>query len=89
MFIHIGGDVMISTEELIGIFDFQIGNSIYTQGFIEQANADQIIEIIDTGELKSIIVTEKKLYYSPISATTLKRRAISQEEQDNLVLNCY
>lgn len=77
MFIHLGGEKIIRDSELIAIFDAAIeSSSKYSKYFIEQAAKDLRIEKISDEEPKSIVVTADKVYYSPISAATLKKRAM-------------
>ncbi|MBP1994592.1 extracellular matrix regulator RemB [Paenibacillus eucommiae] len=76
MFIHLGSDKIIRTSELIAIFDMSIEKSSkISKQFIEQASKDKKTEIIGEEECKSLVVTCNKVYYSPISSTTLKKRA--------------
>jgi hypothetical protein len=76
MFIHLGSDKIIRASELIAIFDLSIEKSSkISKQFIKQANMDKRIEVIGEEECKSLVVTLNKVYYSPISSTTLKKRA--------------
>jgi hypothetical protein len=76
MFLHLGSDKIIRASELIAIFDLSIEKSSkISKQFIEQANKDKRIEVIGEEECKSLVVTRNKVYYSPISSTTLKKRA--------------
>jgi extracellular matrix regulatory protein B len=76
MFIHLGGDKIIRASELIAIFDLSIEKSSkISKQFIYQANKDKRTEVIGEEECKSLVVTRGKVYYSPISSTTLKKRA--------------
>lgn len=78
MFIHLGGEKIIRASELIGIFDLSVEkNSKITKQFTSQAVADKRVEMIGDEESKSLVVTIDKVYYSPISPTTLKKRANS------------
>jgi extracellular matrix regulatory protein B len=76
MFIHLGGEKIIRAAELIAIFDLSIEKSSkISKQFIQQANKEKKIEVIGEEECKSLVVTKNKVYYSPISSTTLKKRA--------------
>jgi hypothetical protein len=76
MFIHLGGDKIIRASELIAIFDLSIEKSSkISKQFIQQANKDKRTEFIGEEECKSLVVTRNKVFYSPISSTTLKKRA--------------
>ncbi|MFD0698480.1 extracellular matrix regulator RemB [Paenibacillus sp. GCM10027628] len=76
MFIHLGGEKIIRASELIAIFDISIEKSSkISKQFIQQATKDKKIEQIGEEECKSLVVTQNKVYYSPISSATLKKRA--------------
>lgn len=76
MFIHLGGEKIIRASELIAIFDISIEKSSkISKQFIQQAVKDKKTEKIGDEECKSLVVTKGKVYYSPISSTTLKKRA--------------
>ncbi|MGG1518962.1 extracellular matrix/biofilm biosynthesis regulator RemA family protein [Paenibacillus oryzisoli] len=76
MFIHLGGEKIIRASELIAIFDISIEKSSkISKQFIQQAVKDKRTELIGEEDPKSLVVTKSKVYYSPISSTTLKKRA--------------
>ncbi|GKS14476.1 extracellular matrix regulator RemB [Paenibacillus chitinolyticus] len=76
MFIHLGGEKIIRSSELIAIFDLSIEKSSkISKQFIAEATRSKKIEIIGEEECKSLVVTQGKVYYSPISSMTLKKRA--------------
>ena len=86
MFIHLGGDKIIRSSELVAIFDISIEKmSKTTKSFIQHAQKERNVETIGEEESKSVVVTKTKIYYSPISSATLKRRAdefhMSETEQ--------
>ena len=79
MFLHIGVDVAIFIKDIIGIFDLDsttISNS--TKEFLKVSEEEGFIESICDDLPKSFIVTQKgtmtKIYLSPISVATLKKR---------------
>lgn len=76
MFIHLGGEKIIRAAELIAIFDVSIETSSkISKAFVNHASKEKQTEWIGEEEPKSLVVTEDKVYYSPISSTTLKKRA--------------
>jgi extracellular matrix regulatory protein B len=75
LFIHLGGEKMIRSSELIAIFDLSIETSKISKAFVATATKEHRIEVIGEEESKSLIVTLNKVYYSPISTSTLKKRA--------------
>ncbi|MGD8190573.1 extracellular matrix regulator RemB [Brevibacillus ginsengisoli] len=76
MFIHIGGDTVVSTKEVITIIDHQsVKASKITRKFIQDELKNKILVEDDMEETKSYVITKDAIYCSPISSLTLKRRA--------------
>jgi hypothetical protein len=76
MFIHLGGEKIIRAAELIAIFDLSMEKtSKISKQFISHAEKEKKIEMIGEEDSKSLVVTKNKVYYSPISSSTLKKRA--------------
>lgn len=73
VYIYLGGDKVIRSRELIAIFDMVSDKSAIQTLVPSEGSLD--IERIGTEAAKSLVVTEAKAYYSPISSSTLKRRA--------------
>lgn len=78
MYIHLGGEKVISSKELVAIFDISIEKSskISKQFMANMLDSKQMVQISEE-EAKSIVVTEHTVYYSPISSATLKKRCNS------------
>lgn len=84
MFIHLGGDVVVSKDEVITILNNQLmkKNEINKE-FMELAEEDGFLSLItERANAKSLIITSKRVYMSPISSMTLKKR--SDEPLSNL-----
>lgn len=81
MFIHIGGDKVVLTKDVIMILDKSALNAKDTSDFIQVAREEGFISDDDmpldkTGkDQKSAIVLDRKILYSPISSVTLSKRA--------------
>lgn len=76
MYIHLGGEKIIRTSQLVAIFDISIEQSSkLSRQFVVHAQKNKEVEAIGEEDHKSIVVTENKVYYSPISTSTLKKRA--------------
>jgi extracellular matrix regulatory protein B len=83
MFIHLGGDVMVPSKEVIAIFDIKMKySSESTKEFLDVADEEGFVVTIDPNESKSFVLTTKNVYYSPISSLTLKKRAGFLDELD-------
>lgn len=78
MFLHLGGEVTIPQKEIIGIFDFEVARrSPASKEFLDLARADKLVmQITGLENTKSFIITENKIFFSPISSTTLQKRAV-------------
>jgi hypothetical protein len=76
MFLHLGDDVLTQLDKIIIIINSEnpIGVS-NNSDFLEKASAEGLVKNIDDANNKAIIVTDHKVYWSPISAHTLKKRA--------------
>ncbi len=79
LYLHLGGDTVVTGKEIVGIFDIDITTvSKRTRNFLAQAQQrDEVVNV--TQELpKSFVLcanNEKNtLYISQISPTTLKKR---------------
>ncbi|QDH21268.1 extracellular matrix regulator RemB [Saccharibacillus brassicae] len=76
MYIHLGGEKIIRSSELIAIFDVSIEKSSrISKQFVTAAKESKKVESIGEEEAKSIVVTKSVVYYSPISSATLKKRS--------------
>lgn len=76
MFLHLGGNTVVSKKEIIAILDARTRDATITNEFIAIAGYEGYIENIGASEkAKSFIITDDKIYISPISCTTLKKRS--------------
>ncbi|MEF2969191.1 extracellular matrix/biofilm biosynthesis regulator RemA family protein [Paenibacillus sp. M1] len=75
MYIHLGGEKVILSSELVAIFDISIEKSSkISKQYVSHAIKDKQVMRIGEEDPKSIVVTEDKVYYSPISSATLKKK---------------
>ncbi|GGA47416.1 extracellular matrix regulator RemB [Paenibacillus physcomitrellae] len=81
MYIHLGGEKVVSSRELVAIFDISIEKSskISKQFVTSMLEGKKMVQISEE-EAKSIVVTERTVYYSPISSATLKKRCDTYQE---------
>lgn len=75
MFLHIGSDVLIEYEKIIGIFDMV--DTTVSKHIKEKKLFAEKKEIYISKDIKSCILTNNEVYYSNISSTTLKKRSNS------------
>lgn len=81
MYIHLGQDIIINDKNLIGIFDIdKCSISKKTRDYLSKAQKANRIVNVSFEIPKSFIVCRNKkgkstVYISPISCSTLKKRA--------------
>jgi len=90
MFLHLGGDTVVSVKDVICIIDYVSSmNSKDTREFLKKLEKSNKIIRISNDDIKSFIITQSfgeakgrknktkdvtTIYYSPISSTTLFKR---------------
>lgn len=76
MYVHIGGEYSISDRLIIGIFDMDTISPKQTDTvhFLRKAEAEGRIEYISNDIPKSVVLTIERIYISPISAATIRKR---------------
>lgn len=74
MYIHVGGDTMVERRRLIAILDAHIRDAPATREFLATARRHPGVEDVSEGDPKSIVITDHRVYLSPISPLTLRRR---------------
>ena len=79
---HLGSDVVIHEEDIIGIFDIENTSvSKYTKEFLREKQQDGSVITITYEMPKSFVVTVKddreKVYLSQLAPATLKKRGES------------
>ena len=85
MYLHLGGDVLLHDEEILGIFDLEITSQSYrTRRYLNAAEQAGEVTYVDIEEIpKSFTVTApcgggpQRVYVSPLASQTLQRRAES------------
>lgn len=81
MFLHLGGDTVISQKDIIAIFDLDITTvSKITREFLQVAEEEGFVVNVAPADLpKSHVLAEingeSRVFISPISASTLLKRA--------------
>lgn len=79
MFLHLGENIVVPIKDVIGIFDIDVARySADTMQFLRMAEDDGFVERVTDEEPKSFVIAEvnkmSKIYYSPISSSTLTKR---------------
>ncbi|MDX8363274.1 MULTISPECIES: extracellular matrix regulator RemB [Bacillaceae] len=83
MFIHLGEDLIIRNSDIIAILDRQLLTS--SPIIVEFIKAHKSDTVQLSGETKSVVVTVDKVYFSPLSSNTLKKRAQMGSELDSIL----
>ena len=75
MFLHIGGDYVVSMDEVIFIIDASLENSSPATKELIKAEKDKkkVVDLTDRNP-KAYVITESQIFYSPISSGTLHKR---------------
>ena len=79
MYLHLGQDVLVSSKNVIGIFDIENTTiSKITREFLKEAQEEEFIVNISDDLPKSFVICEidkkSRIFISPISAATLLKR---------------
>ena len=74
MFVHIGGSQIVFNDELIGIFNLDIDVNGTNNEFLSNPSNHPTSILSGSERHKSFVVTDKKVYISPIAPLTLSRR---------------
>ncbi|MEN6350257.1 MAG: extracellular matrix/biofilm biosynthesis regulator RemA family protein [Syntrophomonas sp.] len=79
MYVHLGNNFIISFKDIVAILNLEPPLSHDIKDIIEIARLDRkLVKISENGKEKSLVVCDKKVYMSPISSTTLYKRASSR-----------
>ncbi len=74
MFVHIGGSQIVFNNELIGIFNLDEEESEVNNEFLNNISNHPTSILSGSERHKSFVVTDDKVYISPIAPLTLSRR---------------
>ncbi|RDI40866.1 extracellular matrix regulator RemB [Falsibacillus pallidus] len=82
MYVHVGEDVMVRTDEIIAILD---KNSVQASEDIKQflQQKEKMVQNLAKNAFKSLVITNKEIYLSPLASTTLKKRSTKGNRQFN------
>lgn len=76
MFLHLGGELTIKADDVIGIFDIEACSvSRMTAEFLNSCQKKGVVEYTSMDMPKSFIVAVDKTYISNVSHSTIVRRA--------------
>ena len=76
MFLHLGEDTIVKDKEIIGNFDLDTSTvNKATRDYLAIAEKNGRVEYVNYDLPKSFIVTDSKIFVSPINTGTLLRRS--------------
>lgn len=76
MYIHIGGEVAVLKDEIVGIMDIEnTSTSSVTRKFLRTMEEAGKVVTTTPDLPKSIVVTTSCVYITPVSPQTLEKRA--------------
>lgn len=81
MFIYLGNDVVISEEEILGVFDLErVTVDRYMKDFLNAWRKDGKIYYVTLELPKSLVVCADMTYVCGVSCDTVRKRARRTEE---------
>lgn len=76
MYLHLGEDTVITEKNILGIFDMDTSTvNKATRDYLSNAEKNKKIVYVNYDLPKSFVVTDDKIYVSPLSTATLNKRA--------------
>ena len=76
MYLYLGGETVINTKEIIGIFDMDTSTvNKATRDYINLAEKNKKIVYVNYDLPKSFVVTNDKIFVCPLNTSTLYKRA--------------
>lgn len=75
MLLHIGAERSIAQDKVLVILDIKtVKKSALNREYLKQVKGKAIMVATAEEDVKSVIITEEKIYLSAISSLTLKKR---------------
>lgn len=75
MYIYLGGDIAISTKDILGIFDMDTSTvNKSTRDYLSNAEKNKKVINVNYELPKSFIVCKEKIYVCPLNTATLLKR---------------
>lgn len=75
MYLNIGEEVVINSKNIIGVFDMDTSTvNKATRDYLSKAEKDKKVIYVNYDLPKSFIVTENKIYVSPLNTSTIFKR---------------
>lgn len=76
MYLYLGGDAVVKTDDIIGIFDMDTSTvNKSTRDYLAKAEKEKRIVNVNYELPKSFVVCEDKIYVCPLNTATLLKRS--------------
>lgn len=76
MYLYLGGETVINTKNIIGIFDMDTSTvNKATRDYLSKAEKEKRVIYVNYELPKSFIVCEDKIYVCPLNTATLLKRS--------------
>ncbi len=76
MYLYLGGDIILKSDKIIGIFDMDTSTvNKATRDYLSKAEKEKRTVYVNYELPKSFIVTEDKIYVCPLNTATLLKRS--------------
>ncbi len=76
MYLYLGGDIVLKSDKIIGIFDMDTSTvNKATRDYLSKAEKEKKTVYVNYELPKSFIVTEDKIYVCPLNTATLLKRS--------------
>jgi regulator of extracellular matrix RemA (YlzA/DUF370 family) len=84
VYIHLGNNYIISTQNIIAIINLNPPLNEDIKDIMEIARSERkLVNISEKGKNKALILCDDRAYLSPISSNTLYKRASHFAEEDS------
>lgn len=72
MFLHLGGSTVVEGRKIIAILNLEKGSALKN---LLNNNQNKQVEDVSKGKPKALVLTDDRIYITPISSLTLSKRA--------------
>ena len=76
MYVHIGGEYTILSKSIVGLVNLETvpASSTDMNSFLKISEDENILEYVSEEIPRSIVITDERVYVSPLSVSTLYKR---------------
>lgn len=87
MYLHLGGDILVKKNKVVAIIDLETAiEGKNNEKFLDNIKKNKNINYVSApGKEKTLIITSKEYYLSPISSTTLLKRSLFSMGEEGFV----